>query len=140
MTWVGSFGDPLLEPLKNVAVGKCGQGSFNHREGVARTLGKINLQYHLNTILLQEPNILIIQVWCDTVDGRHPAPVDMVNIPLFAGLYTSQVVFLAGFLNHQPYDHGTKQHNHSLRLRAQDALGEVENPHDVGRFFRKSHS
>ena len=23
----------------------------------------------------------------DTVDGRNPAPVDMVNIPLFTGLY-----------------------------------------------------
>ena len=28
----------------------------------------------------------------DTVDGRNPAPVDMVNIPLFAGFHTSQVV------------------------------------------------
>ena len=28
----------------------------------------------------------------DTVDGRNPAPVDMENIPLFTGLYTSQVV------------------------------------------------
>ena len=27
-----------------------------------------------------------------TVDGRNPAPVDMVNVPLFTGLYTSQVV------------------------------------------------
>ena len=27
-----------------------------------------------------------------TVDGRNPAPVDMVNIPLFVGFYTSQVV------------------------------------------------
>ena len=27
-----------------------------------------------------------------TVDGRNPAPVDMVNIPLLAGFYTSQVV------------------------------------------------
>ena len=26
------------------------------------------------------------------VDGRNPAPVDMVNIPLFSGFYTSQVV------------------------------------------------
>ena len=24
---------------------------------------------------------------CDTVDGRNPAPFDMVNIPLFTGLY-----------------------------------------------------
>ena len=23
--------------------------------------------------------------WCNTVDGRNPVPVDMVNIPLFAG-------------------------------------------------------
>ena len=28
----------------------------------------------------------------DTVDGRNPAPVDMVHIPLFTGYYTSQVV------------------------------------------------
>jgi len=27
-----------------------------------------------------------------TVDGRNPAPVDMENIPLFTGFYTSQVV------------------------------------------------
>ena len=27
-----------------------------------------------------------------TVDGRNPAPVDMVNIPLFIGFHTSQVV------------------------------------------------
>ena len=28
----------------------------------------------------------------DTVDGRNPAPADMVNIPLFTRFYTSQVV------------------------------------------------
>ena len=27
-----------------------------------------------------------------TVDGQNPAPVDMVNNPLFIGFYTSQVV------------------------------------------------
>ena len=27
-----------------------------------------------------------------TVDGRNPAPVDMINIPLFIGFHTSQVV------------------------------------------------
>ena len=27
-----------------------------------------------------------------TVDGRNPAPVDTVNIPLFIGFHTSQVV------------------------------------------------
>ena len=27
-----------------------------------------------------------------TVDGRNPTPVDMENIPLLTGFYTSQVV------------------------------------------------
>ena len=27
-----------------------------------------------------------------TFDGRNPAPVEMVNITLFTGFYTSQVV------------------------------------------------
>jgi len=27
-----------------------------------------------------------------TADGKNPAPVDMVNIPLFTGFHTSQVV------------------------------------------------
>ena len=30
--------------------------------------------------------------WVDTVDGKHPAPVHMVNIRLFTRFYTSQVV------------------------------------------------
>ena len=33
-----------------------------------------------------------------TVDGRNPAPVDMVNISLFTRFYTSQVPGGAGFL------------------------------------------
>ena len=37
----------------------------------------------------------------DTVDGKNPVTVDVVNIPLFAGfLYIPDV---AGFLNHQQY-------------------------------------
>ena len=40
----GSLEDPLLEPLKKVAVGKCRQGSFNHREGVA---SPISPQYYI---------------------------------------------------------------------------------------------
>ena len=28
----------------------------------------------------------------DTVDGRNPAPVDMINSPLLIGFHTSQVV------------------------------------------------
>ena len=35
----------------------------------------------------------------DTVDGRNPAPVDMVNIPLFIGSYTSQVVSRISSIN-----------------------------------------
>ena len=30
--------------------------------------------------------------WYHTVDGRNPAPVDMANIPWFAGFHASQVV------------------------------------------------
>ena len=45
-----------------------------------------------------------ILVVSHTVDGRNPAPVDVANIPLFEGFYTSQVV-IAGFLNHQQYLH-----------------------------------
>ena len=30
--------------------------------------------------------------WGTTVDGRNPAPVDVVDIPVFIGFYTSQVV------------------------------------------------
>ena len=33
-----------------------------------------------------------VKLCIDTVDGRNPAPVDMVNIPLFTRFYTSQVV------------------------------------------------
>ena len=38
----------------------------------------------------------------DTIDGRNPAPVDMVDIPSFTGFYTSQVV--QDFF-HQQYHH-----------------------------------
>ena len=37
--------------------------------------------------IAEEPNKSL-----GTVDGKNPAPVDMVNIPLFTGFYTSQVV------------------------------------------------
>jgi len=40
-----------------------------------------------------------------TVDERNPAPVDMVNISLFKGFYTSQVV--QDFF-HQQYHASTK--------------------------------
>ena len=38
-----------------------------------------------------------------TVDGRHPEPVDMVNIPLFIGFSTSNRWLGMGFLKHQEY-------------------------------------
>ena len=38
--------------------------------------------------------------WYDPVDGQNPAPVDIVNIPWFTRLYTSQVV---QDFSHQPY-------------------------------------
>jgi len=44
--------------------------------------------------------------WVNTVDGIHPAPVDnMENLPLFTGVYTSQVV--QDFF-HQQYHHAKK--------------------------------
>ena len=36
-----------------------------------------------------------------TVDGKNPAPVDMVNIPLFTGFHTCQVIVWYFF--HQQY-------------------------------------
>ena len=38
----------------------------------------------------------------DTVDGRNPAPVDMVDIPLFTWFCTSQVV-VWDFFHEQPW-------------------------------------
>ena len=37
-----------------------------------------------------------------TVGGRNPAPVDMVNIPLFTRFYTSHVVVWDFFHQHPP--------------------------------------
>ena len=42
------------------------------------------------TDVLQEMSVKCRQ---NMVDGRHPAPIDMVNIPLFTGFYT----FSGGF-------------------------------------------
>ncbi len=46
------------------------------------------------------PNEILFPLNTHTVDGKNAAPVDMVNIPLSTGFFTSQVV-IAGFLNHQ---------------------------------------
>ena len=40
-----------------------------------------------------------IAYYIGTVDGRNPAPVDMVNISLFAGLHTCQVVSRISSIN-----------------------------------------
>jgi len=37
----------------------------------------------------------------NTADGRNPAPVDMKNFSVFAGVFYIPGGFLAGFLNHQ---------------------------------------
>ena len=56
------------------------------------------LKYHHTTETSVYVRVRLLDVRCpdsciyDTVDGRNPAPVDMVNIPLFTGFYTSQVV------------------------------------------------
>ena len=51
----------------------------------------------------------------DTVDGRNPAPVDMVNILLFTRFHTSRVV--QDF--HQQYGHFIEhQHSFFSRLKA----------------------
>ena len=35
---------------------------------------------------------IVVGGFIHTVDGKNCAPVDMVNIPLFTGFYTCQVV------------------------------------------------
>jgi len=56
---------------------------------------------HLQLLVTRHPHYLhparpqgqCPQIWGEnTVDGRSPAPVGMVNIPLFTRFYTSQVV------------------------------------------------
>ncbi len=61
--------------------------------------------FFLNTNMKVLTATAFANYWSDylptnTVDGRYPAPVDMLNIPLFTRCYTSQVV--QDFF-HQPY-------------------------------------
>ena len=44
----------------------------------------IRLDANVSKILTEFP--------CNTVDGRNPAPVDMVNFPSFTGFHTCWVV------------------------------------------------
>ena len=41
------------------------------------------------TILME---VSLGEIWCDTVDGRNPAPVDKYFIPLWTVFYTSQAI------------------------------------------------
>ena len=54
---------------------------------------------------------LFQRLWGHTVDGRNPAPVDMVVTPLFTGFYTSEVV-VWDFFNQQHCWY--RQHRKSL--------------------------
>ena len=47
---------------------------------------------HSSTLAHPKEGLMELAWAWHTVDGRNPAPADMVNIPLFTGFYTSQVV------------------------------------------------
>ena len=57
------------------------------------------------------------------IDGKNPAPVDMTNIPSFAGFYTSRVV--QDFF-HQQYEWQIHQKNHVVHT-----LEQVSAPKDL---------
>ena len=61
---------------------------------VAASRNPLNLRCLLAEVdaLFPLMNLFIYDIFCNTVDGRNPAPVDMENLPLFTGFYTSQVV------------------------------------------------
>ena len=63
----------------------------------------IDSQPKLSPTQTQTPSSNLVSGGDDTVDGRNPALVDMVKIPLFTGFYTSQVVVWDFF--HQQYPH-----------------------------------
>ena len=60
-----------------------------------------NMDSWIDGCLLNDYNMQHISwnMMYDTVDGRNPAPVDIANIPLFAGFFTSQLV--QDFFNQQ---------------------------------------
>ena len=55
-----------------------------------RVLNCSRRQFHGDLVL--QTASCHVQLRRHTVDGQNPAPVDMVNIPLFIGFHTSQVV------------------------------------------------
>ena len=69
-----------------------------------RFKGKKGTLYHKYTGPCTVPICGLYRV---TVDGRNPAPVDMVNIPLFTGFCTSQVVSQISSINSLGEDFGS---------------------------------
>ena len=54
-----------------------------------------SILYYIYKKLVTHTYIYILYIYIflhNIVDWKHPAPVDMLNIPLFLGFYTSQVV------------------------------------------------
>ena len=72
---------------------KSGRDLYNDAESTK------NLQHveRLSTSKGQRTKSMSLIPWNHTVGGKNPAPVDIVNITLFAGVYTSQVVFSPDF-------------------------------------------
>ena len=66
--------------------------SFPTSQGGLQLL--VGVALHRLGVLQPEALMKTEVVWRNgtTVDGQNPAPVDMVNIPLFAGFHTSKVV------------------------------------------------
>ena len=62
--------------------GAMGDDSWEKR--ASRSPRILQITYH-QTISTVADRIPVV----DTVDGRNPAPVDIVNIPLFTGYYTN---------------------------------------------------
>ena len=81
----------MIWPLK-VALGRADRSNSRH-------ISYIYKYTHGTFIVLLRYIIIYINMFIciHTVDGRNLAPADMVNIPLFMGFYTSQVV-ITGFL------------------------------------------
>ena len=57
-----------------------------------------------------------------TVDGRNRAPVDMVNIPLFTGFYTSQVVVWDFFHQQYGYPFGDLQEAKDVESKLKEVI------------------
>ena len=61
-----------------------------YKPSFATVTGRGDNPSHMEQIYRSKTNWIFF--YQHTVDGRNPAPVDIVNIPLFAGFHTCQVV------------------------------------------------